>query len=63
VAGLRGLEEILEGTVFREDVGEGLLNDIVGRRPDEGGILVHLRSGCVSEANRGADLFGLDYFE
>jgi hypothetical protein len=30
---------------------------------DEGGVLVYLRSGCVSEANRGADLFGLDYFE
>jgi hypothetical protein len=63
MAGLRGLEKVLEGTVLREDVGEGLLHNIVSRRMDESGILVYLRSGCVSEANRSADLFGLDYFE
>jgi hypothetical protein len=63
VAGLRSLEEVLEGTVLRENVGEGLLHNIVSRRMDEGGILIYLGSGCVSEANRGADLFGLDYFE
>jgi hypothetical protein len=53
----------LEVAVFAEDVGESLLDHIVGASADEGGVLIDLSSGCVREANGGADLTGLDDFK
>jgi hypothetical protein len=57
---LGSLEEVLEVAILAEDVGKGLLDHIVGASTDEGGVLIDLGCGCVREANRGADLTGLD---
>ena len=48
---------------LREDIGQSLLDYIVGASTNESRVLVDLRSGRIGEANRGADLFGLDDFE
>src|SRR5271168_1865411 len=60
---LRRLQELLEVTIFGENIGQSLLNYIVGASTNESRILINLCGGCIGEANRGADLFGLDYFE
>ena len=60
---LWGLQKLLEVAIFREDIGQGLLNYIVRASTNEGRVLVDLYSGRVGKANRGADLFGLDDFE
>ena len=46
---LRRLQEVLKVAIFGEDIGERLLDDIVGGCVDEGGILIDLCSGCVGE--------------
>ena len=39
----------LEVAVFAEDIGESLFDDIIGASTDEGGVLINLRCGGVSE--------------
>ena len=43
------LEEVLKVAVFAEDISEGLLDDIIGASADEGGVLIDLGCGCVSQ--------------
>ena len=39
------LQEVLEITVFRKDIIERLIHNIVGGCVDEGGVLIDLRGG------------------
>jgi hypothetical protein len=63
LTGFRRFEEVLEVAIFAEDIRERLFNNIIGASADEGGILIDLRCGRISESNGGADLTGLDDFE
>ena len=52
------LQELLKVAVLGEDIGESLLDNIIGTGMDEGGILIDLRCGRISQPNRGADCVG-----
>jgi hypothetical protein len=57
---LRRFQELLKLTVFRENAGERLLDNIICRCVDECRILINLRSGGVSEPNGGAEMAALN---
>jgi hypothetical protein len=57
------LQEVLEVTVFRKDIAERLLYDIVGASVNESGVLIDLHSDRIGESNRGTNLSGLDNFK
>src|SRR5208282_4870033 len=57
--GLRRLEKVLEVTVFREDIIERLIDNIVGGCVDKGGILIDLRRGDLIESDRSTDVAAL----
>jgi hypothetical protein len=54
---------LLEIAVFAEDVGESLFDYIICGCVYEGGVLIDLYSGGISEPNRSADLSGLNDFK
>ena len=53
------LQEVLEVTVFREDIIERLIQNIVGGCVDEGGVLIDLRGGRLIQPNRSTDVTAL----
>ena len=53
------LQEVLEVTVFREDIIERLIHNIVGGCVDEGCVLIDLRGGRLIQSNRSADVTAL----
>src|ERR1700686_4230835 len=57
--GLRRLQKVLEVTVFREDIVERLVHNIVGGCVDEGGVLIDLRGGSFIQPNGSTDVAGL----
>jgi len=57
--GVCRLQEILEVTVFREDIIERLIHNIVGGCVDEGGVLIDLRGGGLIKPNRSTDVTAL----
>src|ERR1700730_2362500 len=57
------LQEVLKVAIFGEDIGESLLDNIIGTSMDEGGILIDLSSGRVSEPDRSAYLSCLNHFK
>ena len=63
LSGRRSLEEVLEVTVLAEDIGESLLDDIIGAGADERCILIDLSCGRMGQPDRCTDLTGLDSFE
>jgi hypothetical protein len=53
------LQEVLEVTVFREDIIERLIQNIVGGCVDEGGVLIDLRGGRLIQPNGSTDVTAL----
>jgi predicted methyltransferase MtxX (methanogen marker protein 4) len=56
---LRRLEKVLKVTVFREDIIERLIDNIVRGCVDEGGVLIDLRGGRLIKPNRSTDVTAL----
>src|ERR1700730_5957061 len=57
------LQEVLTVALFGKDIGEGMVDTIVGTIMDEGGIRIELSSGRVSELDRSSYVSGLDPFK
>jgi hypothetical protein len=57
--GVWRLQEVLEVTVFGEDIIEGLIHNIVGGCVDEGGVLIDLRGCGLIQPNRSTDVAAL----
>src|SRR5271157_5036096 len=61
--GVCRLQEVLEVAVFREDIVERLVHNIVGGCVDESGVLIDLLSGGFIQPNRSTDVAALVDFK
>src|SRR5579864_9457832 len=60
---LRSLQELLKITVFREDIVQRLVHDVVSGCLDKSSVLIHLGSGRLVEPNGGANVADLVDFK
>jgi hypothetical protein len=58
-----GAPEGREITIFGEEIFEAFVDDFIGRRLDEGGILIDLAENGLVQPNAGEDLSGLIDFD